>query len=70
MTTDADWDTSTRSSRASARAERPDSTRPRVAARVREPNHRFLDSGWAALVASAVILLTTALAALAGSATM
>jgi len=70
MTTDADWDPSTRSSRAASRAERSDLTGPRVAVRVREHNHRFRDSGWAALVASAVILLITALAALVGGASM
>jgi hypothetical protein len=70
MTTDADWDSSTRSSRASARAARPDWTRPNVAVRVPERTPRFRDSGWAALVASAVILLITALAAFAGSTTM
>ena len=69
MTTDADWDGSTRSSRASARAARPDPTRPNVAVRLRERSDRFQDSGWAALVASAVILLVTALAAFAGSTT-
>ncbi len=70
MTTDADSDTSTRSSRASARAERPGSTRPRVALHVRERHQSLRDSVWAALLASALILLITALAAFAGSTTM
>jgi hypothetical protein len=38
--------------------------------RVREQNPRFRDSGLAALVAGALILLMTALAAFAGSTTM